>query len=192
LNPFSSINFGLLIAFFLPGIVSLYALGYFSRTVAAIFDSLLNNGNEVGASFLILSASIVAGLIVSSFRGVVLEPLYRRIGVEQIPFDYGMFIEEKWRDALEDLIEQQYRYYQFYGNIMISLLFLLIARVLSVSIWDNLGTLALHGLAVIMLFFSGKDALTDVYATYRDIEKEYEKPQEGGAKSKFMVFYSQE
>ena len=68
MNAFPRLDFGILIAFFLPGFVSLYALSNMSSRVAEVFKAVLLKDQALGASFLILVASLVAGIVLSRFR----------------------------------------------------------------------------------------------------------------------------
>jgi hypothetical protein len=172
MDPFSSINFGLLIAYFLPGIISLYALKYFSTDVADLFAAVLDKDKNLGASLLILAASLAVGLIVSAFRDFALERIHYKTGVEFTPFNYGKFIEKDRKSALEDLIANKYRFYQFYGNTMVALLFLFIARFNYANAWEKRGLLIINVLAVILLFLASRDALKDMFNTYLSIVAE--------------------
>lgn len=171
-NPFSSINFGLLIAYLLPGLTSLYALTYFSSRIAALFDAVLDKDKNLGASFLILVGSLVVGLIISAFRDLVLDRVHYKTGVKSVAFNYGKFVDKDKRSVLEDLIGNKYRFYQFYGNIMVAFLFLLIARLSQGNIRDHLLMSILNALAVIILFLASRDALRDMFNTYEGIEAE--------------------
>lgn len=168
-NPFSSLNFGLLIAYFLPGFIALYALRYFSGEVSAWFSAILDKDKSLGASFLILAASLVIGLIVSACRDIMLERLHYATGVKLELFDYGKFISADRRAVLEDLIANKYRFYQFYGNTMIACLFLLISKSLHYVSGANKWVLVLIGFGVVLLFFASREALIDMFNTYRGI-----------------------
>lgn len=181
-NPFSSINFGLLIAYLLPGFIGLYAMRYFSGGVTALFHAILDKDKGVGASFLILIGSLVVGLIVSAFRDFVLERVHYATGVEATTFNYGKFIDKDKRAVLEDLISNKYRFYQFYGNTLIAALFLLITKLFWGDVFDNLPQLTLNALVVILLFLASREALTDMFDTYRGIEAEIDNEQSSTGK----------
>lgn len=174
-NPFSLINFGLLIAYLLPGTISVYALRYFSRDTAALFDAVLDKDKNLGASFLILVTALVLGLIVSAFRDLALDRLHYKTGVEFVQFNYGKFLDEDRRAALEELIANKYRFYQFYGNTMVALLFLLIARMVKENICNYPTLFILNLLAVVILFIASREALTDMFDTYKGIAAEIDK-----------------
>ncbi|MBI1827235.1 MAG: hypothetical protein HY287_03535 [Planctomycetes bacterium] len=125
----SNANFGLFIAYVLPGFVSLLAVGYL---VPGVWTWLLASpgagaGGPTVASFLYLSLSSVgAGLTASTVRWVVMDWLHHHTGVPRPNWDDAR-LQEKL-GAFEALVENHYRYYQFYGNSCVALAFLFAAR----------------------------------------------------------------
>lgn len=89
----SPINFGLIIAYFLPGIVSFYALSYISEGASNLFQAALSNPINIGAIFCLVVASIVTGLIVSSLRVILLETLHYRLDWSGRIRGYKVFFE---------------------------------------------------------------------------------------------------
>jgi hypothetical protein len=171
-NPFSSINFGLLIAYFLPGFIGLNGLRPLSGSVAIWFEAILDKDKSLGASFLILSAALVTGLIISACRDIMLERLHYATGVKCELFDYGKFIDKDKRAVLQDLIANKYRYYQFYGNTLVASFFLLVSNLLRNSILNHKLSLTINFAVCVLLFMASREALTDMFNTYKGIVDE--------------------
>lgn len=168
-KPFSDINFGLLIAFFLPGFMGLYALRPFSQSVNEWFTAILDKDKTVGATFLLLASSLVVGLIISACREIFLDRLHRATRVGAKPFKYGKFSDPNKMALLEGLIANKYRFYQFYGNTMLASLLLLLSNLKRTEISTNWLVLAINLGVVIFLFCASRGALKDMYATYQGI-----------------------
>ena len=171
-KPFSDINFGLLIAYFLPGFMGLYALRPFSRSVHEWFVAILDKDKTVGASFLLLASSLVVGLIISACRDILLDRLHSNTGVDATSFEYGKFNDSNKMALLEGLIANKYRFYQFYGNTMLAALLLLLSNLKRIEISTNkLGLLINFGV-VVLLFWASREALIDMFSTYQGIIEE--------------------
>lgn len=65
--------FGLIIAFFLPGLAGLYALGLWCPSVAVVFETFLTTESNVGLFLLVSGAAVAVGLQITLFRWVVFE-----------------------------------------------------------------------------------------------------------------------
>jgi hypothetical protein len=145
-------DFGQLIAFILPGIVSARALGYYLPSVQRAMDKASTGGEGVSGPLIwLLFVAATSGLTISVVRQQWFDLLYG--------FIYGKFKDTKkgeskgdvedrverphWRpnytairdkkcEALYDkAVSNVYRYYQFISNMGIALILLAIAR------WNN-------------------------------------------------------
>lgn len=119
-------NFGLVIAYLLPGFVALWAVSWFSAPVRSWLGVLPENAPSVGGFLYVTLASIVAGLTVSTVRWIAIDSLHHATGITQPQWDFSRLQENV--AAFDVLVEIHYRYYQFYGNMLVSLLFVLAAR----------------------------------------------------------------
>jgi hypothetical protein len=129
LREVSNANFGLLIAYVLPGFVSLFAVGYLAPGVWTWLLDLPGNGarGPTVASLLYLTlASVGAGLTASTVRWTVMDWLHHYTGIPRPTWDDAK-LQEKL-GAFEALVENHFRYYQFYGNTCMALVVLLAAR----------------------------------------------------------------
>src|SRR5258708_7235024 len=73
-------NFGLLIAFLLPGFVALWGISYVSEPVRSWFGSTPDYAPSVGGFLYVTLASIVAGLTVSTVRWIVIDTVHHVTG----------------------------------------------------------------------------------------------------------------
>jgi hypothetical protein len=125
---FAPINFGLIIAYILPGTVTVYGLRYLSPRIDALWSTLERGQIVVGPLILIGVSALAVGLIVSSFRVVVLEPILYCTGVKQTIIKYDKIADAERRELFSQMVENVYRYEQFYGNVLLSLLLFSILR----------------------------------------------------------------
>ena len=160
MNAFPRLDFGILIAFFLPGFVSLYALSNMSSRVAEVFKAVLLKDQALGASFLILVASLVAGIVTSSFRELTLDWLHNKTGASIRQLNYSTLAAGKQLEVFREAINNTYRYYQFYGNTLIALMFLGVLRYVfaGFSVCQELVLFVVNIIAVLALFIRSRQA----------------------------------
>jgi hypothetical protein len=157
----STQNFGFLIAYILPGLVVLIALGNYSETVRSWFGMSSTDAPTVGGFLYVTLASVAAGMTVSTIRWLVLDSIHHATGIRQ-PYWHFAALEGN-HTAFMTLVENHYRYYQFYGNVLVALVFLVAVR------WPIQFTesklLAFAIFALIGLFYlASRDALRKYYA----------------------------
>jgi hypothetical protein len=112
-------NFGLLIAYVLPGTVSLWGIAQIFPSVGVWFSGYQNAPPTVGTFLYHLFASLGLGLTASTIRWLCLDMLHSRTGIPLPRFDFSKLGERV--EAFDLLVESHYRYYQFYGNSLVSL-----------------------------------------------------------------------
>lgn len=117
----SARNFGLLIAYLIPGFLALWGLSFFSPTVADWLRGSGAAGPSVGGFLFVLLASIAAGMTVSGIRWAVLDRFHAATGLKRPHLNFGNLPGKL--DVFEQINEHHYRYYQFYGNALVALLF---------------------------------------------------------------------
>jgi hypothetical protein len=121
-------NFGLVIAYILPGFVALWGASDFVPTADAWINSSERGAPTVAGFMYVTLASLAAGLTVSAVRWAVVDHLHHATGL----------VAPAWRfthldDKLEGfitLVEHHYRYYQFYASTFIAGAFSFSARML--------------------------------------------------------------
>lgn len=156
-------NFGFLIAYVVPGAVAVWAVGYFSPTVAAWFGSGTSDAPTIGGFLYVTIASVAAGMLVSAARWLVIDTFHHRTGVPKPAWDFARLQEH--HDAFQTVVEHQYRHYQFYSNSLISLAFLFAVRRLAVGaeFGQVLGEAAAFAAVGVLFFVASRDNLRRYY-----------------------------
>ena len=163
MTPISDKNFGLVIAFVLPGFVCLWGASCWSSTVAGWLTVVPTSNATVGGFLYATLGSLAAGLTASAVRWAVVDTIHHRTGVRPPEWDFAK-LQDKL-EAFDALVENHYRYYQFYANMLVAVAFasgcdLFTGKDIAVSAW------AIVGLAFIeTVFFAGsRDALRKYYS----------------------------
>lgn len=155
----SNENFGLVIAYILPGFVALWGVSYFSPTVESWIVASQQGAPSVAGFMYVTLASIGTGLTVSGVRWLIIDTLHHCTGLIRPAWKFGN-LDDKLQGFLT-LNEGHYRYYQFYGNMFIAAGFTYGAWLLSTGKglraagWANLYFLALE----IVLYANSRDTL---------------------------------
>jgi hypothetical protein len=149
-------NFGLFIAYVLPGFTALQGLPFLEGR-ATTWGTVESGAISTLPGFLSGAvAAIAAGLTVSTVRWLLLDTFHHRTGIHPPAWDFALL--DKNVTAFEFLIQIHYRYYKFYANMVVALL------------WDYgsggyaLGWRGLVYLLLALLFFlASRDALRKYY-----------------------------
>jgi hypothetical protein len=156
-------NFGLLIAYLLPGFVALWGAAYHVEAVQSWLRSTPPDAPTVGGFLYATLASTALGLVLSAVRWAVIDRILARLGVRQPNWDFDQFSERL--AAYELLVAHHYRYYQFYANLLVALLCTYLSRLLVLKTWHGreawlaLGLLLVEG----VLFVGAWDTLRKYY-----------------------------
>lgn len=91
-------NFGLLIAYVIPGFVSLAAVGQYSPVISGWLQASTTSDNAatVGGFLYVTLASVGTGITVSTVRWAVIDSLHHWTGIRRPPWD-----DSKLQDKLE-------------------------------------------------------------------------------------------
>jgi hypothetical protein len=151
-------HFGLIIAYLLPGFVALIGVAGLAPTVG-VWLHPNDGGLGIGPPVYAILAALAAGMIVSCFRWLLIDPLHHLTGVAD-PIFNAKALEER-PSAFSYLVEAHYRYYQFYANTLVAVIWTYtIHRVLRTSSLlrpsTDLAVLILCG----VLFVGSRDALS--------------------------------
>lgn len=163
MSDVSSENFGLLIAYILPGLVALGGIAPFSPTVQSWMQTTPPNAPTVAGLFYVTLASMAVGLIISTVRWAVVDRVYHALGVTEPTWDFSRFAGRV--DAFGALVENHYRYYQFYANMLVALAFTYLVRRLGGGFtnqplgWVDVGYLSL----AVVLVIGSRDTLRKYY-----------------------------
>ena len=109
----STHNFGVLISYLLSGLIALWGASYFSEPIRVWFGTAPANDPTVGGFLYVTLAAVMAGLIVSTVRWMIVDGIHHLTGIPRPNWDFSCF--EKKFAAYDMLGEVHYRFYQFYG-----------------------------------------------------------------------------
>ncbi len=153
-------NFGLLIAYLIPGFISISAIRDLSPQINAWLAAKPGVEAPTLAGFLFITlASIFAGLLASTLRWLFVDHFLALCGVRRPAWNLSKLGQSL--SAFTTLIEIHYRYYQFYGNSFIAICFYL-----AVTWAQGQGTFAQYivGPALLLLLLVGaRDTLSKYY-----------------------------
>lgn len=175
MGDLSARNFGLLIAYVLPGFVVLWGLGYLSPTIASWLSGAETSGPSVGGFLYVFMASVGCGMTASVFRWMLLEQALHRTGVRKPYFNFAMIHERL--QGFERIVSDHYQYYQFYGNTFIALL-------VAYPLWrlhSNAGSVLSDAVCLVIeaVFVAGaRDALRVFYRRASQLLGESESPDD--------------
>jgi hypothetical protein len=157
-------NFGLLIAFVLPGLVVLWGVSFVSPTVASWLSATPSGAPTVAGFLFVTLASVGAGLVASAVRWAVIDKIHHATGVQPPPWDFGR-LDERLPIFLA-IVENHYRFYQFYANMFVAVAFTYRLYLVAAerSILAAAGETFAFVLLQVILFAGSRDALAKYYA----------------------------
>lgn len=143
----TSTSFGLLIAYILPGLVTLFGLSYWFPDLRALFEAFLTGGSNFGLFLLVALASIATTLQVTLIRWAIFEEFvcrHYKLSAE----DFRNMSNAGKFDAFRGAVDEHYRYHQFWGCMTVALPIVFIGWAQHSGIYENLAS----GLFLTLLF----------------------------------------
>jgi hypothetical protein len=149
-------NFGLFIAYVLPGFTALRGFPLLAQG-SAPWGASGADPNPSLPSFLSGTVeALAAGLTVSAVRWLLIDTLHHRTGLRLPPRDFSRL--DKHIAAYEYFGLIHYRYYKFYANMVVALVFTYARRDYALG-WPGLLDLPL----VVLFFVASRDSLRKYY-----------------------------
>lgn len=121
MSELSARNFGLVIAYFIPGFVALAGLAEACEPIRLWLVGGSDAGPTIGGFACVAAASLALGMTASAFRWATIDQLHHSTGVERPKLDFSRLTD--CLEAFYALVENHYRYYQFYSNMVIATAF---------------------------------------------------------------------
>ena len=153
-------NFGLLIAYILPGFLLLWGGSHHSLTLQGWLGQTSDELPTVGGFLYVTLGSIAAGMMASTLRWLVIDTLHHWTGLRQPPWDFSQLADRV--SAFDTLIEIHYRFYQHYANMIVALVGCLLLR------WTAIGFRVGEAVAVLLVTslygVASRDTLRKYYA----------------------------
>lgn len=155
-------HFGLVIAYVLPGFLTLWGLRYLFPEVQRWLSSAPSGFANLDIVLFVTLASVAAGLVVSAVRWVVIDSLHAVTGLRRPNWDDARL--QQHLQAFEAIVQAHYRYYQFYANSAIALAFVYLAWQAQAVEPASLKQLLSFIVVEVLLLSTSRDNLTKYYA----------------------------
>lgn len=167
-----NVNFSFLLAFFLPGFFTIFSLKYVSNFSKTVLNQLLANNNLIAQAVLIIIMSLTAGLVVSAIRSLALDNIHYLLGVTKREMNYKNLRKEEL-EVFNGIIDNIYRFSQFYGNMLIATAIFFVARYLLSNIsFSNDLTIGIATIAIsIILFFESRNSLKKLNDAIKEFQQ---------------------
>lgn len=161
-------DFGLLIAYLVPGATVLLGLSPFSGTLRVWLASTPANVPTIGGFLYLTVAALAAGMVVSAVRWVLIDTLHSYTGLPSPVLNFAKLGQNV--EAFSLLIEIHYRHYQFYSNMFVATAIAYVSYrttldgILSIG-WMDVGFVLLE----IILFVTSRDTLRKYYTRGKQV-----------------------
>lgn len=155
-------NFGVVVAYIVPGLVALWGVSFFSDTVKLWLTSADGAQPTVAGFLYVTLGSLAAGLTLGAVRSMTIDQLHHWTGVEAPNLDFSSFQAKFW--AFNQLVESHYRYYQFYAHMSLALPGFVAARILAHGAPSDLAHLAPCLALEVVLLAVSRGTLKTYYA----------------------------
>jgi hypothetical protein len=172
-------DFGLLIAYVIPGLTALWGASYLSGPLRAWVASPPAAAQSIGGFLYLTVASVGAGVTVSTARWLLIDTAHHATGLRPPHWDFARLGQNA--AAFDTVVEHYYRYYQFQANTLVSLLLVFAARRWSLGLLSapfgpaDLGLLALAA----VLLAGSRDSLRRYYTRGGQLLRESPRPRRG-------------
>lgn len=119
-------DFGLLIAYLLPGFTVLWGASPLVPLIENLIFPIAPDAPTLGGFLLGTIAALAVGLFISTVRWAVIDTLHHHTGIPAPKWNFASLQHNI--AAFSVLIDIHYRYYQFYAGMVISLFVVLFIR----------------------------------------------------------------
>ena len=155
-------NFGVLIAYLVPGFTALWGASFFSETLRNWLTGTAADGPTIGGFLYVTLAAVAAGLTVSTIRWAIVDTVHHRTGVPRRKWDFARM--QKHFDAYDRLEHNHYVYYRAYGNMVIAMTMLWCSWRVNTGILRMPSFVDLAFVLLTAIFFAGsRDTLRKYY-----------------------------
>lgn len=155
------LEFGLVIAYLIPGFLGLYALAGRVEAIKALVGGEQKVPQAASIIPLILLA-LAVGITINATSWALLRPLIGLSGVKRpARLDYTK-IKPEQIPLYNLIVESNFRYHQFYGNVLVAIIMLApvwLASPLATNVLRNLSFF----FVVVILFLAARDSLQRAY-----------------------------
>jgi hypothetical protein len=162
MSEISSRQFGLIVAFLIPGFIGLAGVAPLMPVVGEWLRPANLGDFGIGPTVYAIMAATAVGMIVSCTRWLVIDHILQWTGVVQPAWDLSRL--EQHLGAFDYILDNHYRYYQFYANTLVAILWAYsVNRILQTSPLLGFGTDLGVAVLCVVLFMGSRDALSKYY-----------------------------
>lgn len=156
-------NFGTLIAYVLPGFITLWGVSVFSETVRSWLGSSSTGSPTVGGFLYVTVAAVAAGMLISTVRWLVVDRVHHLTGLSAPKWEFALLGDRL--AAFELLVASHYVFYQWSANSFVAVAFTFFAYEATKSVHGPAdGLLALGFIVVeVILWLGSRDTLRKYY-----------------------------
>lgn len=163
MNETPNRQFGLLVAYVLPGFIALAGMAPLFPTVARWLRPVGAGDLGLAAPLYSVLAATAAGLILSCFRWILLDQFNQWTGIRRPDWDDSKL--DGVLGGFDYLVQVHWRYYEFTGNSLLAILFAYgLNRYLGILPHLGLGTDLVVVVLILVLFEASRDALYRYYS----------------------------
>jgi hypothetical protein len=170
MKDISTSNFGLLIAYALPGYIVVWGIGSVLQPEGICTGPGCSSVASLVGFMTTTVAAVAAGMAVSAVRYVLIDSIHSALGLRRPPAD-GTALQHN-HAAVTTSIEQHYRYYQFHANMLIAGAIAYAAHLYTLYTFPGLLELLLVGLAG-TFWLAARDNLSKYYHDIATIRSPY-------------------
>jgi hypothetical protein len=164
MKEMSENNFGVIIAFLLPGFLLLWGLSISFESIARLLASSTDkDAPSVGGFLYATLASLSLGLLLSAARWLIVDHLLVLFGVIDPGLNYENLKDKDRYAAFLGVVENHYSYYQYYSNTLVAIIIAFAAHVVfgkqpaTISVWIVVIAVS------VALFLGARDSLKKYY-----------------------------
>jgi len=157
-------NFGVIIAFLLPGFLLLWGLSFSYNEVAEWLAKPTDYAQTVGGFLYATLASLALGLIISALRWLTIDHLLKFIGIRDPGLRFENLKDKDKYAAFVGTVENHYRYYQYYANTLISVLSAFIIYLMVGTQTPPIAVWIMVGIVLLALFLGARDSLRKYFS----------------------------
>ena len=118
MKDFTTTSFGLVVAYLLPGLVMLFGASAWSENIRKVLRTLFSAQIDAGLIVSVGGCALVVGLVLNVFRWLTFEKVIcRKYKVASTIFSKSSSAQQIQSFLM--IIEETFRYHQFYGSVAI-------------------------------------------------------------------------
>ena len=163
IQQISGKNFGIVVAFLIPGFIGSWGISYLSPTIRSWLFIQQPTNIGIPALFYVLLLSISVGMTVSAVRWALIDTLHHYTGLKRPEFNFANL--KGVLQEFETINEHHYRFYQYYANTMVAIICTYTIRAIVLKIWPWSEPLILVCIlfTVVVLFIASRNSLGHFY-----------------------------